>query len=128
MNKIISFIDHLYETINIYQTIILYNENNNKYKISELVDILSSKDYPVCVLYNNDNEDIIKKENKFRVFIMDTETFFNHYIKTKKLDLTMLSVIMCLDKASHEKICNYFNLNNAINLAEELYIFSIDNI
>jgi hypothetical protein len=125
MNKIISFIDHLYETINIYQTIILYN---NKYEISELVNILSSKDYPVCIISTNDNENIIQKENKFRVFIMDNDTFLNHYIQTKKLDLTMLSVIMCLDKISHQKICNYLNLNNAINLAEELYIFSIDNI
>lgn len=127
MNKIILFLDHLYETINIYQTIIIYDKNNYKYDIYKLIKILSSKDYPICMV-DNYTEDIQKKENKFRVFIMDSDTFFNHYIQIKNLDLIMISAIMCLDKISHDKISTFLNLNNSINLANEVYIFSIDNI
>jgi hypothetical protein len=127
MNKIILFLDHLYETINIYQTIIIYDKNNYKYDIYKLIKILSSKDYPICMV-DNYTEDIQKKENKFRVFIMDSDTFFNHYIQIKNLDLIMISAIMCLDKISYDKISTFLNLNNSINLANEVYIFSIDNI
>jgi hypothetical protein len=91
----------IYETINIYQTIIIYDKNNYKYDIYKLIKILSSKDYPICMVDNYTEDIQKKKENKFRVFIMDSDTFFNH-IQIKNLDLIMISAIMCLDKISYD--------------------------
>jgi hypothetical protein len=51
----------IYETINIYQTIIIYDKNNYKYDIYKLIKILSSKDYPICMV-DNYTEDIQKKK------------------------------------------------------------------
>ena len=51
MNKIINFIDHLYESINIYQTLIIYNDMN--YDINDLKILLEEKDYPVCIIDDN---------------------------------------------------------------------------
>ena len=123
MNKIINFIDHLYESINIYQTLIIYNDMN--YDINDLKILLEEKDYPVCII--DDNSSI--KENNFRVFIMNVDIFLNGYINTIKLDLSKVNIILCLDDVSLNKTNNYLNNKELnINLADELYIFSIDNV
>jgi len=123
MNKIINFIDHLYESISIYQTLIIYNDMN--YDINELKMLLDEKDYPVCIIDDN----ISIKENNFRVFIMNIDVFLNGYLNTKKLDLTKVTIILCLDGIALYKINNYLNKKELkINLADELYIFSIDNV
>ena len=89
MNKIINFIDHLYESINIYQTLIIYNDMN--YDINDLKILLEEKDYPVCIIDDN----ISIKENNFRVFIMNVDIFLNGYINTIKLDLSKVNIILC---------------------------------
>jgi hypothetical protein len=123
MNKIINFIDHLYESINIYQTLIIYNDMN--YDINDLKILLEEKDYPVCIIDDN----ISIKENNFRVFIMNVNIFLNGYINTKRLDLSKVNIILCLDDVSLNKTNNYLNNKELnINLADELYIFSIDNV
>ena len=123
MNKIINFIDHLYESINIYQTLIIYNDMN--YDINDLKILLEEKDYPVCIIDDN----ISIKENNFRVFIMNVDIFLNGYINTIKLDLSKVNIILCLDDVSLNKTNNYLNNKELnINLADELYIFSIDNV
>lgn len=123
MNKIINFIDHLYESISIYQTLIIYNDM--KYDINELKILLEEKDYPVCIIDDN----ISIKENNFRVFIMNIDIFLNGYLNTKNLDLTKVTIIVCLDGISLNKINTYLNNKELnINLADELYIFSIDNV
>ena len=123
MNKIINFIDHLYESINIYQTLIIYNDMN--YDINDLKILLEEKDYPVCIIDDN----ISIKENNFRVFIMNVDIFLNGSINTIKLDLSKVNIILCLDDVSLNKTNNYLNNKELnINLADELYIFSIDNV
>jgi len=121
MNKVINFIEHLYESINIYQTLILYDKRDD---IIEMKNILNDKDYPVCIIDDNNFQ---INENKFRVFIINYDVFLNAFLKNNNIDFTKITVILCLDEKSHEQI-NCYLKNNNINLADELYIFSIDNI
>ena len=92
---------------------------------NDLKILLEEKDYPVCIIDDN----ISIKENNFRVFIMNVDIFLNGYINTIKLDLSKVNIILCLDDVSLNKTNNYLNNKELnINLADELYIFSIDNV
>ena len=60
---------------------------------------------------------------------MNVDIFLNGYINTIKLDLSKVNIILCLDDVSLNKTNNYLNNKELnINLADELYIFSIDNV
>ena len=113
MNKIINFIDHLYESINIYQTLIIYNDMN--YDINDLKILLEEKDYPVCIIDDN----ISIKENNFRVFIMNVDIFLNGYINTIKLDLSKVNIILCLDDVSLNKTNN--DIRCKISVLRDIY-------
>jgi hypothetical protein len=125
MDKIINFLDHIYENIDIYQTLILYQDDRDD--INDMRDQLYQKDYPVCIINNINLENLIQNENNLRVFIMNSNIFIDSYLKIKEFNLNKVTVILCLDEASHEKI-NYYFKNNYINFADKLYIFSIDNV
>ncbi len=116
IDEIINFIEHIYESINIYHTIILYSSLSS---IDNLNVELKEKDFPVEVYTGDQNvEDM---EYRSRVIILDV-SYIDKYITEKNNDLSDITVFVCMDKDSdtilHEKI------NKEVRFSEKMYIFS----
>ncbi len=116
IDEIINFIEHIYESINIYHTIILYSSLSS---IDNLNVELKEKDFPVEVYTGDQNvEDM---EYRSRVIILDV-SYIDKYITEKNNDLSDITVFVCMDKDSdtilHEKI------NKEVKFSEKMYIFS----
>lgn len=114
INRIIDFIEHLFENINIYTTVILYDKN---YNIGELYTRLKEHDFPVHIYTHFDKEINL---NKYRVFIMPY-SLFNKFINENK----NVTIILALNNSIYKNICDML-IN--YNTHEKVYIFSCNNL
>ena len=101
MLKIVNFLDEIYHTMNISQTFILKHNYNN---LLSLKNDLEDKDYPVCIL-NNEND---YNEMSYRVFITNEDIF------EKVFNINKNIVIISLDE----------KFNKKLNTVEKIFIFS----
>lgn len=115
INKIIDFIEHLFENINIYNTVILYDEKTST--IDELYIKLKEHDFPAYIMTHLDNDINL---NKYRVFIMPV-TLFNKFISKNR----NITIILTLNNTIYKNICD--TLIN-YNIQEKVYIFSCNNL
>lgn len=112
VNKLIEFIEHLFENINIYTTVILYDEK--KYNIGALYSKLKEHDFPVCI-YNTE-----VNLNKYRVFIMSYSLFSKFVTENNNI-----TIILALNNSIYKNICD--TLVN-YNIQDKVYIFSCNNL
>lgn len=120
IDEIIDFINHIYESINIYHTVIFYDENiASEDVLNELIQKLTYMDYPVDTFKNQDI-DILELHS--RIIIVEKK-YFDFYFSSKNKDFSNITIILCLD-TNVEKIIHEKLHNNDITFAEKMYIFS----
>ena len=113
------FIDNIYENINIYNSLIIYDAYQS-YTIHNLINELILKDYPIYHL-NHPTDNLNYLENKYRMFIIPHDQF-SSYIYNKKYDLTNISLILCLNKFNYvSKILS----NKDISISEDIFVFQL---
>lgn len=121
-NKIVSFIDHVYENMNIYQALIIYPDD---YKPYDLIHDLSIRDYPVVQITNDNLSNMEFLETRYRLFAMNTSIF--HQFLEKKEDIDSVTILVCLS----DEVTNFVKdkiRNTTFNMSEKLYIFSCNNV
>ena len=118
IDNIINFIDHIYETINIYHTLILYDDIDVSI-LNKLILKLKEKDYPID--FYTDNKNITDMELKSRIIVVNSTNIYK-YFHEKNNDLSDFNIVLCMDfnsdKVLHEKLVNQ------VRFAEKMYIFS----
>ncbi len=120
IDEIIQFIDHIYETINIYHTLIFYNKEHSKTNLQNLINKLKEKEYPISI-YNNE-QDINLIELHSRIIVIE-HNYIEKYFEKKQNDLSNITILLCLDPCVEKQIHDKIN-NNIITFAEKMYIFS----
>lgn len=119
IDDIINFINHIYESINIYHTLIFYDKQTVCSILNELIIKLKDRDYPIET-YINQNIDMLELHS--RIIVIERENI-DYYFQNKNNDISNITIILCLDNTIetivHEKL-----QNNNIIFAEKMYIFS----
>lgn len=103
------FIDHIYHSIDIYRSLIVYNDDNKK-SMHDLYNLLKFKDYPVAIINKSCDYDL----DRYKMYIIhqDLLEYIDDYCNTSSIN-----VLFCLDDTHlHDKIINT-NLN-------KIFIFS----
>lgn len=103
------FIDNIYHTMDIYRSLIVYNDTSN---FNELYNLLLQKDYPVVIINNtNDNFD---NYNYYRMYMIHQQLFdkIDYYCNS-----TSINVLFCLDDTHLDNKIINTNLN-------KIFIFS----
>lgn len=126
IEQIVNFIEHIYETVNIYHTLILYDDSLiTTTVLNDLTNRLEKKDFPVGVYKNNDIETL---EFHSRVIILDKE-YFDTYIEKKNNDLTNITIMLCMDAISGKMLHDKLIANvEKVRFAEKMYIFSCNKV
>jgi hypothetical protein len=125
-NNYSQFIDNIYHSMDIYRSVIVYNDYTKK-NMNNLYNLLLSKDYPVAIISNSCNYDIDRMDrytdhldcytdhlDRYKMYIIheDLLEYIDHYC-----DTSSINVLFCLDDTPiHNKIINT-NLN-------KIFIFS----
>jgi len=128
IEQIVKFIEHIYETVNIYHTLILYDDSVIKANVlNDLINRLEKKDFPVGVYKDKDNDiDILELHS--RVIILDKKHFYT-YVEKKNNDLTNITIMLCMDSISGKILHDKLNENvDKIRFAEKMYIFSCNKV
>lgn len=121
-NKILTFIDHVYENMNIYQALIIYPDG---YQPNILIRDLSLRDYPVVQITSENLSALHILETKFRLFAMDTSTF-DAFLKMKT-DIDSVTILVCLSDIVTNFVKDKIR-KTTFNMSEKLYIFSCNNV
>jgi hypothetical protein len=108
INKFSESIDSIYQSINIYRSIIIYNDTYNDI-IKNLYSNLINNDYPV-ILLQDDNYDNL---DNYRMYIINIKDLYKYNII-----FNTISTIIYLDDKDYNTITNseYINQFNNISL------------
>ena len=97
------FINYIYKNINIYYSLIIYDDTNIP---TEFVKLLNLNDYPAKII--NNIADIEEYEHNVRIFVIHVDTF-NELLFIKNNSIDIYSIIFCIND-------NCFNyIQNALN-------------
>jgi hypothetical protein len=113
------FIDYIYENINIYNSIIIYDANKY-FDLDDFINNLNNKDYPIGHIRYNIPIDVL--ENRYRMIVIPHTQFYN-YINIKNNNLSNITVIFCLDKYNY--VTNILSKIKFINTIEDINVFKI---
>jgi hypothetical protein len=108
--KSYQFIDNIYHTMDIYKSLIVYNDNSN---INDLYDLLLLKDYPVVII-NHNNYKLLDNYDHYRMYMIHQNLFndIDMYCNSKSIN-----ILFCLDDT---KLDNKI-INTHLN---KIFIFS----
>lgn len=110
-NNYSKFIDQIYYSMDIYRSLIVFNDNNKK-NMNDLYNLLLYKDYPIAIISNSCNS--CNDIDRYKMYIIheDLLEYIDHYC-----DTSSINVLFCLDDTPiYNKIINT-NLN-------KIFIFS----
>lgn len=126
-DNFVSYLEHLYENMNVYQCLIVYDNNDIQGSvIADLSTKLRQHDYPLCELHESIISEIELIETKYRVFLIPYD-LLDVYIHQKHNDLGTVNVILCIGNYVYEQTRK--QLQDPINsLADRLYIFSCNKV
>jgi len=117
VSTIVDFMEQLFQTLYIQQTLILYTKPSPETDLSELADELVEKDFPLYWLVDSNRFEWAQE--RYRVFLMSSRTFGKLSSRDNVGSLNA-SVVICLDEeAAQMALGHYKNANT-----EKMYIFS----
>lgn len=122
----VNFIDHVYETLNVYHTLILTNKKFHSSQLETLLFELKSKDFPVTTLTKQNVSNIDDLEAQYRIFILNISDM-HEYMTAKNMDIASITIMLCMDCELYAELCEYIKTQH-MNIADNLYIFSCDNV
>ena len=91
-------IDKFYETLNIYNSIVVYS-NSSSYIIDTFIDDMALKDYPIAHYQKNLYIDF--QESNYRMLVLHVSSF-QEYLVFKNHTLNNISIIICIDNESYK--------------------------
>jgi hypothetical protein len=94
------FIDYIYNNINIYHSLVIYDDTNTP---TEFVKLLNLNDYPAKIIYNI--TEIEDYEHNVRIFAIHVDTF-NELLFIKNNNIHLYTVIFCINDACFHYIQN----------------------
>ena len=122
-SEFVSFIDHLYENISVYQALLVYPVADN---VEGLIKLLNDKDYPVVHVTDADMPSITENYTKHRFFAV-SDALFNAFVSnTFGTNLESVSLIVCTADPAHVCVQRFFEENNIKE--DNLYIFSRNTV
>jgi hypothetical protein len=119
MAEIFETIDLAYTSINIYNSVIVYEDNTD---IEDLKNLLTDHLYPWVVIDNYD-ENFDLYAAKYRMFLL-RQSEFCKYLHYRRYDLCDISIIICTSHDVFDSVCA--NLEDA-HTNEDIILLSIEN-
>lgn len=114
-NIYFQFIDHIYHSMDIYRSLIVYNDDNKK-NMNDLYNLLLSKDYPVTIINKFCDYDLDSLDRyKMYMIHQDLLEYIDQYCNTSSIN-----VVFCLDD-THLDNKNNKIINTNLN---KIFIFS----
>jgi hypothetical protein len=110
-------INNFNNNINIYHSLILYNEDIPY----DLINKLKVEDYPIVTLSKID--DITELEINYRMFVMH-DSKFNELLYFKNNNIYQYSIIFCCDDRSYDNVINILH-NKKPDCIENIIITKI---
>lgn len=118
-NNYSQFIDNIYHSMDIYRSLIVYNDDNKK-NMDDLYNLLLSKDYPVTIINKSCDYDLDRMYHykdhldRYKMYIIhqDLLEYIDQYCNTSSIN-----VVFCLDDTHLDNKIINTNLN-------KIFIFS----
>jgi len=101
------FINYIYDNINVYFSLIIYDDDTEPTKLEKTINLLTEHDYPIK--YIEDIKDIKHIENyehiSARIFAIHKD-HFNELCFVKNNNMLQYNVIFCMNTPSFNSITN----------------------
>lgn len=122
MDKLVQFMEDLYEYINIHHSVVISEDTEYNY---DLCHALRDRDFPVLNVTQDNIKQLEQYKLSSRCFIMNYNTFTEFVHEIKDTFLYVSAIVTIENEHEKDKIKNFLNNENII-LNDNLHFFAMD--